>query len=146
MPAVRRNAAVRAFWAIHRTILRASRGRLGQRLGPGKQLLLVTVGRRSGEPRSAALTYLEDRGRWIVVGTNAGEDRHPAWWLNLEAEPRAKVVVGGQTVPVIARQVDEPERSHLYQRFVDDVHESYGEYRARTGRRIPVVALDPDGA
>jgi deazaflavin-dependent oxidoreductase (nitroreductase family) len=142
----RLNPALRAFWAVHRMILRLSRGRLGQRMGPGKQLLLVTVGRRSGEPRPAALTYLEDRGRWIVVGSNLGEDRHPTWWLNLEAEPRAKVIVGGQAVPVIARQVEEPERSQLYQRFVDDVHPSYGEYRARTDRRIPVVALDPDGA
>jgi deazaflavin-dependent oxidoreductase (nitroreductase family) len=126
-------------------ILRASKGRLGQRMGPGKQLLLITVGRKSGEPRSVALTYLEDGGRWVVVASNAGADRHPTWWLNLSAEPRAKVMVGGQTVPVVARELEEPERSLLYQRFVDEIHKSYDEYRNRTTRPIPVAALDPKG-
>lgn len=123
-------------------ILRATKGRLGQRMGPGKQLLLVTVGRKSGEPRPVALTYLEDGGRWIVVATNAGDDRHPTWWLNLSADPRAKVVIGGETVAVVARELDEPERSRLSQRFIDDVHQSYAEYQRRTHRRIPVVALE----
>ena len=143
MAAVRLNLALRAFWAIHRMILRASKGRVGQRMGPGKQLLLITVGRRSGEPRPVALTYLEDEGRWVVVASNVGEDRHPTWWLNLAAEPRAKVMVGGQTVPVVARELEDPERSLLYQRFVDEINESYDQYRNRTTRRIPVVALDP---
>ena len=120
-----------------------SRGRLGQRLGPGRQLLLVTVGRKSGEPRPVALTYLEDRGRWIVVASNVGEDKAPTWWLNLSAQPRAKVMVGGRTVPVVARELEEPERSDVYRRFVADIHPGYAEYQARTDRRIPVVALEP---
>jgi deazaflavin-dependent oxidoreductase (nitroreductase family) len=124
-------------------ILRVSKGRLGQQMGPGKQLLLITVGRKSGEPRPVALTYLEDGGRWIVVGTNAGEDRDPTWWLNLAAQTSAEVMVGGKTVPVVAQELDEPERSLVYQRFIDEIHESYREYQARTSRRIPVVALEP---
>lgn len=124
-------------------ILKASRGRLGQRMGPGKQLLLITVGRKSGEPRPVALTYLEDAGRWIVVASNAGEDRDPTWWLNLAAQPRAEVMVGGRKVPIVAREVPDPERDTLYQRFIDDIDQSYGEYRTRANRRIPVVALEP---
>jgi deazaflavin-dependent oxidoreductase (nitroreductase family) len=143
MAAVRMSSALRAFWKLHRRILKASRGRLGQRMGPGKQLLLITVGRKSGEPRPVALTYLEDGGRWIVVGSNAGEDRDPTWWLNLVAQPRAEVMIGGRTVPILAREVQDPERETLYQRFIDDIDESYGEYRTRTNRRIPVVALEP---
>jgi len=143
MAAVRRNRALRAFWRIHRRILKASRGRLGQRKGPGKQLLLITVGRKSGAPRPVALTYLEDGGRWIVVASNAGDDRHPTWWLNLAAQPRAEVIIGGRTVPVVAHAVQDPERDTLYQRFVDDIDLSYGEYQTRTSRRIPVVALEP---
>ena len=57
--------------------------------------------------------------------------------------PRAEVMVGGRTVPVVARELDEPERSVVYRRFIDDVHPSYAEYPARTSRRIPVVALEP---
>lgn len=144
MAAVRVNSALRLFWRIHRAILKVSKGRLGQRMGPGKQLLLTTVGRKSGEPRPVALTYLEDGGRWIVVASYAGEDRDPTWWLNLAAHPGAEVTIGGRTVPVIAREVEDPERGPLYQRFVDDIDKSYGEYQARTSRRIPVVALQPE--
>lgn len=143
MAAVRRSPALRMFWRIHRRILQASRGRLGQRLGPGKQLLLITVGRKSGDPRPVALTYLEDGGRWIVVASNAGDDRDPTWWLNLAAQPRAEVMIGGRTVPIVAREVPDPERETLYQRFIDDIDRNYAEYRTRTTRRIPVVALEP---
>ena len=143
MKAVRANPALRLFWRIHRLILRMSKGRLGQRLGPGRQLLLITVGRKSGEARTAALTYLEDQGRWIVVASNAGEDRTPTWWLNLSSQPRAKVMVGGRTVPVVARELEEPESSAVYRRFVDEIDPAYAEYQVRTRRRIPVVALEP---
>jgi deazaflavin-dependent oxidoreductase (nitroreductase family) len=143
MAAVRRSPALRTFWRIHRRILQASQGRLGQRMGPGKHLLLITVGRKSGEPRPVALTYLEDGGRWIVVASNAGDDRDPTWWLNLAAQPRAEVMIGGRTAPIVAREVQDPERDTLYQRFIDDIDRSYGEYQTRTSRRIPVVALEP---
>jgi deazaflavin-dependent oxidoreductase (nitroreductase family) len=112
-------------------------------MGPGKQLLLITVGRKSGEPRPVALTYLEDGGRWIVVASNAGDDRDPTWWLNLAAQPRAEVMIGGRKVPIVAREVPDPERETLYQRFIDDIDQSYAEYQTRTTRRIPVVALEP---
>lgn len=121
----------------------ATRGRLGARLGPGRQLLLVTVGRKSGEPRPVALTYLEDGGRWIVVASNAGDDRDPTWRLNLAAQPRAEVVIAGRKVPIVAREVPDPEREGLYQRFIDDIDPSYAEYQTRTSRRIPVIALEP---
>lgn len=143
MAAVRMSPALRTVWRIHRKILKATRGRLSQRMGPGKQLLLITVGRKSGEPRPVALTYLEDGGRWIVVGSNAGKDRDPTWWLNLAAQPKAEVMIGGRKVPIVARAVPDPERDILYQRFIEDIDESYGEYQTRTTRKIPVVALEP---
>lgn len=143
MAAVRMSPALRAFWRIHRMILKMSKGRLGQRMGPGKQLLLITVGRKSGEPRPVALTFLEDGGRWIVVASKLGEDRDPIWWLNLAAQPRAEVMIGGRKVSIVAREVEDPERASLYQRFVDDIDQGYGEYQSRTSRRIPVVALEP---
>jgi len=144
MPAARRSPALRTFWRIHRRILQATQGRVGQRMGPGKQLLLITVGRKSGEPRPVALTYLEDEGRWIVVASNAGDDRDPTWWLNLAARPRAEVMITGRKIPIVAREVQHPEREILYQRFIDDIDRSYAEYQTRTSRRIPVVALQPE--
>ena len=143
MAGVRKNPVLLLFWKIHRMILKLSGGRIGQRMGPGRQLLLITVGRKSGEPRPVALTYLEDGGRWIVVASNAGEDKDPTWWLNLAAQPRAEVLIGGRKVGVVAREVPDPERDILYQRFIDDIDRSYSEYQARTSRRIPVVTLEP---
>jgi len=110
-------------------------------MGPGRQLLLVTRGRKTGEPRSVGLTYINDGDRWIVVGSNAGEDRHPAWWLNLKEDPAATVLVDGHSVLVTAQELEEPERTEVFARFAAEVDESYLEYQKRTSRRLPVVAL-----
>lgn len=88
-----------------------------------------------------SLTYINDGDRWIVVGSNAGDDRHPAWWLNLLSEPTATIVVGGASLPVTARELEWPERAEVFSRFVSEVGESYLEYQQRTTRRLPVVAL-----
>lgn len=102
---------------------------------------MITKGRKSGEPRPVALSYVKDDGRWVVVGTNAGEDRHPAWWLNVEANPHVEVLVKGERVRVTARLAEGEERKRLYQRFID-LDDSYAEYRRRTTREIPVVVLE----
>lgn len=87
-----------------------------------------------------SLNYLTDAGRLIVVASYAGEDRHPAWWLNLLADPRAEVQVGTDRYPVMARELDGPERDRLWLQVVA-TDPSYQEYERRTTRRIPVVAL-----
>lgn len=139
--AVTNNPLLRAFWKIHRRLLGLTRGRFGTRLGPGRQLLLIAKGRKSGEPRSVALSYVEDEGRWVVVATNVGEDQHPAWWLNVEAHPHVELLVNGERISVTARVADDEERERLYQRFID-IDKSYAEYRRRTTRTIPVVVLE----
>lgn len=141
MPAVTKSPTLRAFWRLHRFLLRISKGRFFTRLGPGRQLLLTTRGRKSGEPRQVGLTYIADGDRWVVIASNAGEDSHPAWWLNLLAAPKATVTVGGETIPVVARELDEPERSSFLSRFAAEIDASYAEYQRRTTRRLPVVAL-----
>jgi deazaflavin-dependent oxidoreductase (nitroreductase family) len=79
----------------------------------------------------------------IVVASNTGEDAHPAWWLNLMANPAVEVLVGTKRSRVRATEVEEPERTRLYRRFIDEVDRAYAEYVERTTRRIPVVALTP---
>jgi deazaflavin-dependent oxidoreductase (nitroreductase family) len=66
---------------------------------------------------------------------------HPDWWLNLLAEPHATVLISGESIPVMAHEGSEPERSNLFARFVSETDESYLEYQRRTSRRLPVVAL-----
>jgi deazaflavin-dependent oxidoreductase (nitroreductase family) len=145
MPAVRLNSRLRAMWKVHRFVLRATRGRLGSRLGNLKVLLPETTGNKSGRPRSVGLSHLEQNGRYFVVGSYAGEDRDPAWAKNLRAQPKATVTVAGRSLPVVARILEGEERDVVLGRFVE-VDPAYGEYTQRTSREIPVFELRPEGS
>ena len=92
-----------------------------------------------------SLNYLTDDGRLIVVASFAGEDRHPAWWLNLRANPHAQVQLGAARYEVTARELSGTDRDRLWAQVVAR-DPSYAEYQRRTTRQIPVVALErPDG-
>lgn len=104
-------------------------------------LLLTTVGRRSGEPRTTALYYGRDGDRLLVVASLAGHDRHPQWYLNLQARPRVGVQIGPDRFRAIARAATPAERPRLWA-IVAGLYPVYDEYQARTARTIPVVVLD----
>lgn len=142
MLAVRRTKFTEMVWRVHRFAYRVSGGRLGTAFIGMPVLLLTTTGRRSGEPRSVALTYFNDGDRMIVVGSNAGEDRHPAWWLNLREHPDATVQIGGTISRVRAMEAVGAERERLWSELIRR-GPAYDEYRLRTDRRIPVVVLQP---
>jgi deazaflavin-dependent oxidoreductase (nitroreductase family) len=97
-----------------------------------------------GEPRSVLLTYLDYDDGFVAIATNAGDDRFPAWWLNLEADPTAAVVVGGRRHDVRAREALGEERARLWQRAVD-ANDGYAGYADGLARRVPVVVLEPAG-
>lgn len=141
MPAVRLNASLRFFWRLHRVFMRLSGGRFGK-VGPMDALLLTTTGRKSGERRDVALNYFSDGDSYIVVASYAGEDRDPAWWRNLKANPDAELRVGGRRIRVRAREADGAERERLWTRLVA-TDPAYAEYQERTKRRLPVVVLEP---
>jgi deazaflavin-dependent oxidoreductase (nitroreductase family) len=141
MPAVRLNTQLRVFWRVHRAFMRLTGGRFG-RVGPMDALLLTTKGRKSGEGRDVAVNYLRDGDAYVVVASYTGEDRDPAWWRNLEADPAAEVTAGGKHVKVRAREVEGTERERLWARFVE-TDPAYAEYQQRTKRRLPVVVLEP---
>ena len=112
-------------------------------MGPMRVLLLETTGRKSGEPRRASLSHLEDAGRYYVAGSFAGEDRDPDWALNLRATPTARITTDGRSFPVRVRELAGDEREAMFERFVAG-EASYGEYRERTDREIPVFELVPE--
>ena len=140
IPAVRRTRLMEIIWKLHSYVYRLSGGRVGKALGGAPVLLLITTGRRSGEPRPVTLTYFEDGERLIVVASNAGEDRHPAWWLNLQEHPDATVQIGGSTMRVRAMEAIGEERERLWAELIRR-DPAYEEYRLRTERQIPVVLL-----
>jgi deazaflavin-dependent oxidoreductase (nitroreductase family) len=118
----------------------------GGRPRPGiDDLLLTTRGRRSGTLRRTALVYVRDGGRYVLAASNAGADRHPAWYLNLVADPRVTVQVGRRTFAATARTASPGERPRLWDLMIAAMP-SYRGYGERTGREIPVVVVDPDAA
>jgi deazaflavin-dependent oxidoreductase (nitroreductase family) len=141
MPAVKRTTFMEIIWKLHRYVYRVSGGRVGGAIGGMSVLLLITTGRRSGKPRSVTLAYFEDGDRLVVIGSNAGEDRHPAWWLNLQEHPYATVQIGGTTTRVHAVEAHGEERERLWAELIRR-DPAYEEYRFRTDRQIPVVLLE----
>ena len=132
---------IRVVSVVHRTLYRASGELIGGHTG-GPVLLLTTVGRKSGRSRTTPLLYINDGASWVVVGSKGGDARHPAWWLNLKANPVGKIQVKRKLVPVRAREATEEERAALWPRFVE-MYSPYEKYRRRTRRKIPVVILEP---
>lgn len=106
-------------------------------------MLLTTVGRKSGKSRTIPLLYLAEDSHWAIVASNGGDDRHPAWWLNLKANPAATIQVRRTLKQVRAREASEREQSVLWPRFVK-MHSGYQTYQQRTKRKIPVVILEPE--
>jgi deazaflavin-dependent oxidoreductase (nitroreductase family) len=124
-------------------LYRASGGRLGGRIRSGAPvLLLTTTGRKSGKRRTTPLLYLEDAGNYVVIASVGGAPRHPAWYLNLLANPMATIEVGRRKLAVTARTATPEERARLW-RLAVQMYPGYDDYQARTSREIPVVILAP---
>jgi F420H(2)-dependent quinone reductase len=134
--------ALRAGGKLNVPVYRATRGRLFGRIGRAPVLLLTTTGRRSGMPRTAPVLYLADGERFVVIGSNAGNERTPAWALNLQADPNVEVQVGSRRQKMRARVTEGEERRELWGRM-NDQYGGFDDYRARTARDIPLFVLDP---
>jgi deazaflavin-dependent oxidoreductase (nitroreductase family) len=128
--------------SVHRFLYRISNGRIGARTGKVDVLLLETVGRKTGRLRSTPLLYVRDGANWVVVASNAGDDRHPAWWLNLQSRPEARIQVRDERHAIHARRATGDEGERLWPRLVT-AYKSYDAYRDRTRREIPIVVLEP---
>ena len=105
-------------------------------------LLLTTTGRRSGDARTSALIFGRDGDDYLVVASMGGAPSHPAWYLNLSAEPTVEIQVKGDHIPVTARTASDDEKPRLW-KIVSEVWPNYDVYQTRTDRAIPVVVLSP---
>jgi deazaflavin-dependent oxidoreductase (nitroreductase family) len=135
---------LKAMNAFHRGLLMISCGRLGRRVGGMPVLELTTTGRKSGQPRSVMLTSPVQQGNAIViVASRGGDDRHPAWFLNLRDRPEVEVAVAGKPKQAMRARIATPEeRAVLWPRVTARYH-GYGSYQKRTDREIPLVLLEP---
>jgi deazaflavin-dependent oxidoreductase (nitroreductase family) len=130
---------------VHRALYRLTGGRIGQRAGSAHMLLLATLGRRSGQRRVTPLLYVEDGANFVVVASNAGDDRHPAWLLNLRKQPAAEIQIGTRHLRVQAREASEAESERLWPKLQSS-YSHFRDYRTNTQRHIPVVVLEPSAA
>jgi deazaflavin-dependent oxidoreductase (nitroreductase family) len=137
---------IRAFWLVHRRVVRASNGRRGlwpPRPGKWGALRLTTTGRRSGEPRAVIVGYYEDGPNLVTMAMNGWGAAEPAWWLNLRARPQAVVeLAGGDRRDVHARAAAGEERERLWQRW-RELDRNLDAYAARRPRETAVVVLEP---
>ncbi len=123
-------------------LYRLSGGRIGGKVGRAPVLLLTTTGRKSGEPRTAPVVYLADGENVVVINTNAGNAKVPAWSLNLAAEPEAAVEVGRRRYPVRARVAEGEERARLW-RAHNEQYAGFDDYEEKLDREPQVIVLEP---
>ena len=121
---------------------RETDGQVGYLWNGVPTLLLSTTGRRSGELRTSALIFGRDGDDYLVVASMGGAPQHPAWYLNLTANPPAEIQVRGDHIPVMAHTATDDEKPRLWT-IVTDVWPNYDVYQSRTERAIPVVVLSP---
>jgi deazaflavin-dependent oxidoreductase (nitroreductase family) len=135
------------FSRLHRSFVQLSGGRAGMKFRGQPLILLTTKGRKTGKARTWPLCGLPIDGEhpergWVVVGSNGGHDTHPAWYLNLQADPIALVQDGTSKREVRARDATAEERARHWPRFVELLG-TYAEYQEATDRQIPIVLLEP---
>jgi deazaflavin-dependent oxidoreductase (nitroreductase family) len=133
----------RAVNVLHRNVFMATKGRIGGRGMGMPVLMLTTTGRKSGQQRTTMLTSpLQEDGKVVIVASYGGDDRHPAWFLNLQANPDVELTMDGSTRRMRAHVATSEERTELWPRVTKD-HGNYAAYQRRTDREIPLVVLEP---
>jgi deazaflavin-dependent oxidoreductase (nitroreductase family) len=136
---------IRLAWSAHRGLYRVTGGRFG--LWPAKAnrwgtLRLTTTGRRTGRQHSVILGYLEEGPNLVTLAMNGWADGEPAWWLNLQANPDARVELADGSSPVQGRAAAGDERSRLWARW-REIDTYLDEYAALRSSETAVVVLEP---
>jgi deazaflavin-dependent oxidoreductase (nitroreductase family) len=104
-------------------------------------LLLTTTGAKSGERTTVPLGYVRDGDLLLVIGSNMGSPRHPAWYHNVLVHPGVSVEIGTEAFEAIAVPAEGARRDRLFERFVE-ASPGYRDYQERTSRVLPVVSLE----
>ena len=115
-------------------------------LGGGKglvpTLLLTTIGRKSGRALTLPLIFGSSGADYVVVASKGGAPTHPAWYLNLQANPEVKLQVKAEKFSARARTANAAERPALWHKMVE-IYAPYTQYQTKTDRQIPIVVLTP---
>jgi deazaflavin-dependent oxidoreductase (nitroreductase family) len=131
-------------WAgkLNTPLYRLSGGRIGGKVGRAPVLLLTSTGRKSGLQRTAPVVYLADGENVILINTNAGNAKIPAWSFNLKANPEAEVELGRDRRAVRARVAEGEERADLWRKHIEQ-YAGFDDYKEKLDREISVFVLEP---
>jgi deazaflavin-dependent oxidoreductase (nitroreductase family) len=136
------NGFMRAFLKSHIWIYRRSKGSIMGRIRGVPILLLTTTGRKTGQARTTALGYFEIKGGYLVVASAGGAAQHPAWYLNLNANPQVTIEVQDRRFSAQAETISGAEKAEIWE-FLQKTAPDYGGLQAKTQREIPLVRLRP---
>jgi F420H(2)-dependent quinone reductase len=133
------------FGKVHGLLYKWSGGRIGARMGWIDVALVETTGRKSGRKRVVPIACYPYRDSVVVSASNSGMERHPAWYLNMQAEPRVMVQLGEERFPARAEPVPEEDLASTWEEVVR-INKHQGGYLEATRREIPLVWLRRTGA
>jgi deazaflavin-dependent oxidoreductase (nitroreductase family) len=134
---------IRVLTRLNTLAYRASGGKIAGKWTHGEpMLLLTTIGRKSGEPRTVTLVFMRDGERLLVVGSQAGLSTDPLWMKNAEANPDVTVEIGSDKRKMRARRGTPEEKAHYWPALCA-MNSDYSDYQSRTTRDIPILLLDP---
>jgi deazaflavin-dependent oxidoreductase (nitroreductase family) len=140
-----KDAVAKVLNLVHRSLFEATNGRIGGTAGGMPAVKLETTGRKSGERRTVMLTspLQTDDGGIVLVASYGGDAKHPAWYLNLQADPKVTLTMDGRTFGATARTATAHEKAELWPKITTK-YKGYGGYQQRTDRDIPVVICTPE--
>jgi F420H(2)-dependent quinone reductase len=130
---------------LHEWLYEATDGRIGHGMIGVPTLLLRTTGRRSGVTRTNALVYARDGADYLVVASNGGADRDPAWLHNLRADPEVEVQIGRGRHEATSRVLgpSDPDYGRLWKIADEKNRDRYSAYQEQTSRPIPIAVITP---
>ncbi len=140
-----KDSMLKAINTGHKTVIALSGGRLGATAADMPVVKLTTTGRTSGRARTVMLTApIHEEGRYVLVASKGGDDRHPDWYRNLVANPQVTLeLIGGEgPIALTARTATPDEKAALWPRIATG-DDGYAAYERKTSRDIPVVICEP---
>ena len=136
-----KNIFIKWFMTINAFLIKISNGKIGGKLGAQTILILHTIGRKSGQPRSIPIAYFFHEGKYLIVESNWGKNNHADWYFNLQKYPQASIEVNSQKIKVNASFAEGEEYTRLWE-YVTKKHAPYLEYQKMTERKIPIVVFE----
>jgi deazaflavin-dependent oxidoreductase (nitroreductase family) len=135
------NPLFKTFVGLHVRLYRWTGGRIGSSMSDGRVLLLTTTGNKTGKTRTVPLMYIEDdTGDPVIAASFGGAPAHPAWFKNIEKNPRVRYQVRGREVAARAEVLPTEKRDALWKELTRR-HPQFAGYEQKTARVIPMVAL-----